>query len=266
MDNRTKYNDIKFFFVAIAFISAFNYYLTYSNVHFGWHLIITYSIDTIEGWLAWWAVRTIIIYLDQKLPYGSDPLRRIAIQLPITILVGLLIIIALTELVSWIATGKSALSNFYTHDIFIFIIWFLVINGIYIGMHYYHQWKESEYIRQEEKKLRSGGFLVKQGKQDLLIPFTDIYGFYADDGYTFLQTWQEKKFLIDRSLDKTEELLPAEMFFRINRQYILHHSVITGFKRAGDGKLEVHLKAFGNLPDQIPVSRNRAVPFKKWYR
>ncbi|HJS54069.1 MAG TPA: hypothetical protein VJ765_05975, partial [Chitinophagaceae bacterium] len=171
MDGHKKYNDVKFFLVAIAFISAFNYYLTYSNIKLNWFLVLTYTIDTVQGWLAWWAVRSIIIYLDKKIPYGNRPLKRILVQLIITTFTGLSIIILLTELVSWIARGRPAVPNFYFFDIFIFIIWFFVINGIYIGLHYYNEFKESEHRRREEKKVRSGGMAVKFGKQNLLIPF-----------------------------------------------------------------------------------------------
>lgn len=75
----TKYNDVKFFLIAIAFISAFNYYITYSNIKFNWFLILTYIIDTVQGWLAWWALRSIVIYLDKKLPYTQNTVKRIVV-------------------------------------------------------------------------------------------------------------------------------------------------------------------------------------------
>ena len=112
MRTTTKYNDIKFFLVAIAFISAFNYYVTYSNIKFNGFLILTYTIDTVQGWLAWWALRSIIIYLDKRLPYNQNTIKRIIIQILLTTVTGLLIIILLTELVSWIARGRPALINF----------------------------------------------------------------------------------------------------------------------------------------------------------
>ncbi|MBC7874416.1 MAG: hypothetical protein H7Y01_10490, partial [Ferruginibacter sp.] len=187
-----KYHDIKFFLVAIAFISAFNYYLTYSNIRFNWFLVLTYSIDTVQGWVAWWAVRSIIIYLDKRMPYSDKPVRRILLQLLFTSIAGLLIIIVLTELVSLIVRGRFVPASFYLFDIFIILIWFFVINGIYIGMHYYAEWKKSEMERQEEKKLRAGGFSVRHGNQNLLVPFADILGFYTGDGNTLLLTWQHK--------------------------------------------------------------------------
>lgn len=260
-----KYNDVKFFIVAIAFISAFNYYLTWSNIRFNWFLILTYCLDTAEGLLAWWAVRSIIIYLDEKMPYSERPLKRILVQLLLTTISGLFVIIILTELVSWIVRGRPALSNFYLFDIFIFIIWFIVINGIYVGMHYYAEWKQSEMERREEKKLRAGGFSVRQGNQNLLIPFADIGSFYTDQGYSVLVTWHNKKYFLDSSLDKIQKLLPGESFFRVNRQYIIHRNALTGFRRTGDGKIDVLTTGLENFPKSIAVSRTKAASFKNWF-
>ena len=120
--------------------------------------------------------------------------------------------------------------------------------------------------RHEEKKVRTGGFTVKHGKQNLLVPFTDILGFYAEEGYIVLLTMENKKYFPDKSLDKIEEVLPEESFFRLNRQYIVHRKALTGFKRTGDGKIDVLVNAFENFPKTIQVSRTRAVPFKNWFQ
>jgi len=266
MQAQLKYHDIKFFLIAIAFISAFNYYLTYTNIKFNWFLLLTYSIDTVHGWTAWWAVRYIVIYLDKKLPYEKGVVKRILIQFFLTTTVGLLIIILLTELVSWIVKGRPAPVSFYLFDVFIISIWFFVINGIYIGMHFYAKWSHSETERQQEKKLRVEGFSVKHGKSNLLIDINDILIFYTEDKYTIMLTWQNKKYFPDKSLDKIEEALPRELFFRLNRQYIVNRKAISGFKRTGDGKIDVLVIAFENVPSNIPVSRTRAVSFKAWFQ
>ncbi|MBC7874638.1 MAG: LytTR family transcriptional regulator DNA-binding domain-containing protein, partial [Ferruginibacter sp.] len=111
-----------------------------------------------------------------------------------------------------------------------------------------------------------GGFSVRHGNQNLLVPFADILGFYTGDGNTLLLTWQHKKYFPDKSLDRIEILLPAELFFRLNRQYIVHRKAITGFKRTGDGKIDVLLDAPENFPPAIPVSRTKAVNFKNWFQ
>jgi hypothetical protein len=260
------YKDKIFFLTFIAFISAFNYYLTYDHIRFNWSFILTYTLDTIEGWLAWWAVRAIIKYLDTKIPYGREPLKRILIQLSVTTLAGLLVIICLTLLVSMIAVRRPPIPSFYSFDVFIIFIWFLVINGIYVGMHYFNEWRALSHRMQHERQARVGGFAVKQGKTDLLIPFTDIAAFYTEAGYSILLNWQGKKYLPDRSLDKIEKSLPGEWFLRLNRQYILHRKAITGFRRLGEGKIEVLIKARGYLPESVQVSRLKAAAFKDWFR
>ncbi|MEP7373904.1 MAG: LytTR family DNA-binding domain-containing protein [Chitinophagaceae bacterium] len=266
MSEQPKYNDTKFFLIAIVFINAFNYYLTYSDVRFNWFFIFTFTNDVVQGWLAWWTMRSIIIYLDKKLPYANKPLKRIGIQLLLAIPAGLLVISLLTELTSWLVKGRFAPASFYLIDLFIISVWLLVINGIYICMHYYHEWKQSELLRQEDKKIRAGGYTVKHGKENRLILFQDILGFYAEEGYIVLLTWDNKKYFPDKSLDKIEEALPEELFFRLNRQYIVHRKALAGFKRTGDGKIDVQVNAVENFPKAIQVSRTRAVPFKNWFQ
>ncbi|MEJ0101366.1 MAG: LytTR family DNA-binding domain-containing protein [Bacteroidota bacterium] len=98
------------------------------------------------------------------------------------------------------------------------------------------------------------------------MPFDDVLSFYAEDGYIILLTWQGKKYFPDKSLDKIETTLPGDFFFRLNRQYIIHRKAITGFKRTGDGKIDVLVNAFENFPTAIQVSRTRAVSFKNWFQ
>ena len=129
MNANDKYHpDVKLFLILIPIISAFNYYLMYSNIRLNSFLALTYIIDTLQGYIAWFSVRWIIIYLDTKLPYAPNHSRRIFTQVVITTIIGMLIITLLTELVSWIAKGEPALPNFYTTDLFIIFIWFLVLN------------------------------------------------------------------------------------------------------------------------------------------
>ena len=125
-----KYNDIRLFLVLIPFINALNYYLTYTPIIFNSHTIITFLLDTAEGYAAWCGIRFVIIYLDKKILYESNPLKRILIQLVLSSVVGLMIIIGLTELINFIVKDRPVPSSFYQFDIFIFLIWFLTAKWI----------------------------------------------------------------------------------------------------------------------------------------
>ncbi len=265
--NRNPYHpDVVIFLILIPFISAFNYYLTYSNIKLSWFLVLTFGIDTVQGYFAWWGVRSFIIYLDRKLPYEKRLIKRLVIQLSSTLVIGLVIISLLTELVSWIAKGKPAPLHFYTIDLVIISIWFFVINGIYLGIHFYRLYQESEAIRQRENQLKSDGVFVKQGKQDIRLLYYELEGFFVDEDYAVASQLGGKKFYLTQSLDKIEKSLPATDFYRLNRQYIVHRQIVSGFKRGDNGKILVMLKNTTNFPSEIPVSRLRAPSFKSWFQ
>jgi DNA-binding LytR/AlgR family response regulator len=256
--------DIRIFLVAIPLISAFNYYLTYTNIQPNGFLLLTFTIDTIQGYLAWWAVRSIIIQLDSTLPYPSGILKRLGIQLLLTSIAGMGIIILLTELVSWIARGKSAHISFYSIDIFIIFIWFLVINGVYAGMYFYRQWQLAE--RDKKIKLPTGeGIVVKSGNASMLVKWNDIRFLFVEGEYVKLVTTAGKQYYLDQSLNRLEEKLPETDFFRLNRQCILHRHAIHGFTRIDNGKLEVQLQNPTTLPLELTISRTKAVAFKSWF-
>src|SRR4051794_12528427 len=89
--------DVLIFLILIPVISGINYYLTYSNIRFNGFLLVTFCLDTAQGYAAWWVVRLIIRYLDKVLPYEQRLTRRLLIQLGTTTLAGLLVIALLTE-------------------------------------------------------------------------------------------------------------------------------------------------------------------------
>ena len=57
-------------------------------------------------------------------------------------------------------------------------------------------------------------------------------------------TMPGKKYLLDLSLDKVEKIIPGELFFRLNRQLILHRSRIRGYEKGENGKINVHFREY----------------------
>lgn len=254
------------FLVLIPLINIFNYYLTYSNIRLNGFLALTFTIDTLQGYAAWLSVGYLILYYDKVLPYGKKPLQRILIQLISTTLLGLLVISLLTELTSWIARGQPADAHFYTRDLVIISVWFFVINGIYIGMHYYHEWQRSEARRREEYRRQAEGLLVRLGRQDIHLGYDELAGFYVAGDQVLACSTEGRKYYLDLSLDKLEQKLPSTLFFRLNRQFIIHRQVVAGFERAENGKIQVLLRAESNkFPPRISVSRTKAPAFKNWF-
>jgi DNA-binding LytR/AlgR family response regulator len=259
--------DVALFLVLIPFIAAFNYYLTYTHIRLNGFLVLTFTLDTLQGYAAWYAVRTLIQFYDRKVPYERGASKRIVLQLVTTMIVGLVVISLSTELVSWIAKGRQAPLKFYTIDLFIISIWFFVINGIYIGLHYYNLWLAFETRRHQENRAKTDGIMVRQGKHDIKLLYESLDGFYIDGAYA-VACRGDKKYFLDpsQSLDKIEKSLPWGLFFRLNRQYILSRPMISGYKRLENGKLLIMPVKSDFFPPEIPMSRTKAPAFKAWFR
>ncbi len=261
-----KYSDVLLFLILIPLINTINYHLTYARIRWDWYTVATYLIDTMQGYIAWLLIRKTILWLDRKIPYAQGLARRIALQLFLTNLVAQGFIILATEAVNAVYTEEPLPISFYTYNLFIFFIWILVINGIYIAMYFHDQWRTSLDLREQDKQLRTQGFEVQLGNSVKNISFEDIAFIFVEGGTTSIKTVQGNTYILDRSLNKIMPALPEELFFRLNRKYIAHRKAISGYKKGVNGKLLVHTRALPGIQDTITVSRITAPDFKEWFR
>ncbi|MEM6895319.1 MAG: LytTR family DNA-binding domain-containing protein [Bacteroidota bacterium] len=259
-----KYNDLLLFLILIPIINTINYHLTYSTIRWDWYTYTTYFIDLAQGYMAWWFGRMAIVWLDKKIPYERAFTKRIFVQILLTNIVIQGYLIMVTELVNYFFGDGPLPVNFYTYNLFIFFIWILVINGIYIGYYFHSKWYSELSLRESDKKLRSNGFKVQLGKTAKHINFEDITGFYVDDKTSYLLTNTMQQFVIDSSLNKIAPMLPQELFFRLNRKFIIHRDWIQGYKKDVNGKLIVAVKREIPLKGEQVVSRTTAPEFKRW--
>ncbi|MEJ1240635.1 LytTR family DNA-binding domain-containing protein [Chryseolinea sp. T2] len=278
LSNSRYHPDVIIFLFLIPIISGINYYLTYSNIRFNWFFLLTFCIDTVQGYAAWWIVKEIILYLDKLLPFERYFVVRLVVQLTTTMLSGLAVIAALTELVSIVAKGRTAPLDFYTIDLVIISIWFLVINGIYVALYYVNLSRDIQYSKPistdlpvdtesatRGSALRESPIIARVGRETLKVDADQLAGLFVDEHYVIAVTTSGKKHVLDQSLDKLERSLPSENFFRVNRQYILSRSAISGFRRLDNGKLSVLVRKIEWLPSEVPMSRIRASAFKEWF-
>lgn len=105
-------------------------------------------------------------------------------------------------------------------------------------------------------------FVVKVGEHLKSVETTDVQLIYSRDKGTYLFTSEGKKFLIDYSLDKVEELLDTSQFFRISRKFIVNLGFIKDMIAFTNSRLEVKVDHFNE--EQIIVARERVGDFKAW--
>ena len=104
-------------------------------------------------------------------------------------------------------------------------------------------------------------FLVSQRNSLVPVEVQDIACFHKEE-LIYLHTFGNERFIADfTSMDELQELLNPALFFRANRQYILHIHTIDRIRTTYKG-LSVQLKTPINL--EIDISREKAAAFKEW--
>jgi DNA-binding LytR/AlgR family response regulator len=91
---------------------------------------------------------------------------------------------------------------------------------------------------------------------------TDIAYLYFDNRITFAVTFNNEHHMISQSLDKTEQELDPALFFRANRQTIIHIEAVDHFESYFGGKLAVKLT--NPSAEKVIISQAKAAAFKNW--
>jgi len=116
-------------------------------------------------------------------------------------------------------------------------------------------------IKLDSKRYKSR-FLVKIGDKLITVEIERVAYFYLYLGVVHLMTWEGKTYLLDYTLDDLQQQLDPVLFFRANRQFILHLRSIPVVHKYHNGKLLVELKP--PTTEQVIISAEKAAEFKSW--
>jgi len=112
-----------------------------------------------------------------------------------------------------------------------------------------------------EKKVKDR-FLVRLGNHIHAINTEDIALFYAEGRTVFLMTNQQKKYIIEYTLENLIEILDSIAFYRVNRTFIVGYNSIHDLIVYSNSRLKISLKV--TLDKEVIVSREKVSDFKKW--
>jgi two-component system LytT family response regulator len=107
-------------------------------------------------------------------------------------------------------------------------------------------------------------FLVRAGKAYKTVNVNEVAFFNVEDKLTFLYTNQNVRYLIDNTLDEIAKSLNPTIFFRINRQYLIHFSNIESIENYFNNRLLLELKIKPRQNEQVLVSSKKVSEFKIW--
>ncbi len=105
-------------------------------------------------------------------------------------------------------------------------------------------------------------FVVKIGDHLKTIETADIQLIFSQDKATYLFSKEGKRFLVDYSLEKVEELLNGDQFFQVSRKFIVSIQYIRDIIAYSNSRLEIVVNHFDE--EQIIVARERVGDFKGW--
>lgn len=133
------------------------------------------------------------------------------------------------------------------------------------------QKKEGENLQIIEQliaSIRTGTNPYKQNilitQQDKLIPLpvARIAYFYIDGRQVLAVTMNAKQYRIDQSLDELQLQLNPNLFFRVNRQYIVQCSAVKDLTQWFSGKYTLGLQV--ETPEKIIIPKAKVTPLKDW--
>ncbi|NOQ28434.1 MAG: response regulator [Bacteroidales bacterium] len=116
-------------------------------------------------------------------------------------------------------------------------------------------------LKSGEKNYRKR-FLITGSSSFFKIETKDIAYFYTINRITFAVTFDAKEHILDLTMEKLEEQLDPEIFFRANRSQIINIESIQKFESFFGGKLSVRL--VNPFKDSVLISRLKATEFKNW--
>jgi two-component system, LytTR family, response regulator LytT len=105
-------------------------------------------------------------------------------------------------------------------------------------------------------------FVVSIANKLKVVDTGDVAFFYSKEKNTFLCTADKHHYPLEFSLDHIEEMLNPEIFFRVNRQYIVQFRSISKIDILSKSRIRIETSPPAN--DEVLVSSARTAEFRVW--
>ncbi|AZB26027.1 MULTISPECIES: LytR/AlgR family response regulator transcription factor [Chryseobacterium] len=131
-------------------------------------------------------------------------------------------------------------------------------------LHFDKEQKETG-IRMVESSLMKkvkNRFLVHSHDRYLYVESKNISYFYSEEKVVMLHTFDNKRYIINYTLDQLEGQLTEDIFFRVSRNCIANIKAIKGIKKVVNSRLAIEFEP--GCPHEIIVSRVRVQNFLEW--
>jgi len=106
-------------------------------------------------------------------------------------------------------------------------------------------------------------FMIKVGEHIRSIKTEEIDLFFAEGRDVFILTSQGRQYIIDYKLEDLTEFVDPEVFFRINRTYIVNINAISEVIMYSNSRLKVRMVR--PFTQELIIARDKVGQFKSWF-
>jgi two-component system response regulator LytT len=105
-------------------------------------------------------------------------------------------------------------------------------------------------------------FLVKHGQKLVSVEVDEIAYFFSDGRLNFFKTFDNRKFVVDYTMDELNEMLDPDKYFRISRSFFISVNSVAQIHDYFGNRLLLYLKP--ETDKEAIVSREKVTDFKNW--
>lgn len=117
-------------------------------------------------------------------------------------------------------------------------------------------------LQQFQAKEYRKRFLVKHGQKLVSVEVSDIAYFFSDGRLNFFKTTDNRKFVVDYTMDELNDMLDPEQYFRISRSFFISVNSVAQIHDHFGNRLLLELSPI--IDKEVIVSREKVTEFKTW--
>jgi len=141
----------------------------------------------------------------------------------------------------------------------------LVINKLKQLEHHFVNVGIRNFIKEKkENQTYKTRLIVKKGIDYAPLETDKIAYIFTDHKISFVRDVTNQTYIIDLTLSELGKQLDPNLFFRANRQYIIHLQTIRSYRSRKDGKIKLDL--LPESKEDVIIGKENAVDFRKWIK
>jgi len=116
--------------------------------------------------------------------------------------------------------------------------------------------------------IKGAEITIESGPKITKLTYENIACFYSENKIVYTVQNDGTTINTDFTLNELEEKINDQMFFRANRQIIIHKNTVDQIEKIENGKLRIRLKAFikNDAIAEINISRYKRKAFMNWFQ